>query len=204
MTAHFSLLLVLPLRRLCSLWRKWVCIKTWAQLVTRIQARLHGGPPLHHLWLNMSGHSKRSREGNYFILPIFTEVTHIHECTHSQKCAHARACRHADAAHEHTPSVKELDVNQDADERQLNTHIPSWTCYRFTCAVYVSECTEGCLCNRRQAGEKWNGDLPTGLGHIAMLHTDPAPSPGPWLISPVKMFTQRIPLSNARQVNFNP
>ncbi len=156
------------------------------------------------VWLNMSGHSKWSRERNYFILPIFTELTHIHECIHSQKCAHARARRHADAGHEHTPSVKELDVNQDADERQLNTHIPSWTCYRFACAVYVSECTKGCLCNHRQAGEKWNGDLPTGLGHIAMLHTGPAPSPGLWLISPVKMFTQRIPLSNAWQFNFNP
>lgn len=35
---------------------------------------------------------------------------------------------HAGTQLQHTntrPSVKELEVNQDADERQLNTHIPS-------------------------------------------------------------------------------
>lgn len=76
--------------------------------------------------LNMSGHSTWSREGHYLILPIYTKHIHTHECIHSGK-KHTQTYRHA--------KVNELDVNQDGDERQLNTHIPSWTCYRFTCTV---------------------------------------------------------------------
>lgn len=104
------------------------------------------------------------REGNNFILSIFTGRTHTHECTHSQTRSHAQARRQTRRIKTKRPPRKEPHVKQDADYGQLSTHIPSWTCYHFACAAYVSECTEGCLCNRRQAGEKRNGDLPAGPG----------------------------------------
>lgn len=175
-----------PPRLLCSLSRKWACIKTWVQLVTRRLVRLH-------FWLSMSGHSKC--QGREIILSSLSLLsTHIHECTHSQK--HTRM--QVNAAHKNTrpPWRSCMWIRTRTRGNSTHTFLLEHAITSHVLHTYQSVPGDVYATVDKQTRTD-------RLGYIAMLHTDPAPVPGPWLISPVKMSTRRIPLSNAWQFNFN-
>lgn len=117
-----------------------------------------------------------------------------HECCHSQNPTHRQW-----HAHKHTPSVRALIRRWNSAHTSLLEH--AITSHVLQTYQSVPRDVYATMTSRREV--KWRSS--SSAGYTAVLHTNPAPSPPSWLISPVKMFTQRIPvsLSSAWQFNFN-